>query len=273
MTYFDDEILNEHGYILKNKLGITDKEELLKKEEEISKKKMIEMFVSNTYSAQDVLNFEVLKEIHKTLFSDIYDFAGQIRTCDISKDNFHFAHFRFLEPSADYAIKEFKEDKSIDSCIDLYASMNVLHPFMEGNGRATRFWFDLVLQQEFNKLVNWSNIPPSEYMDAMKKSHFKTKQLKKLIINNLIDADKIDEYTFFRGIDNSYSYEGMNSYNAIELYENIKDNGDIYNKLVNNEIEVIKDNPTILKDKVNNEILDLENLDFDNEYEKDDYDM
>ena len=91
------------------------------------------------------------KEIHKTLFSDIYDFAGQIRTCDISKDNFHFAHFRFLEPSADYAIKEFKEGKSIDSCIDLYAYMNVLHPFMEGNGRATRFWFDLVLQQEFNK--------------------------------------------------------------------------------------------------------------------------
>lgn len=225
MTYFDDEILNEHGYILKNKLGITDKEELLKKEEEISKKKMIEMFVNNTYNDQDVLNFDVLKGIHKTLFSDIYDFAGQIITCDISKDNFKFAHFRFLEPSAEYAIKEFKEGKSIDSCIELYASMNVLHPFMEGNGRATRFWFDLVLQQEFNKMVNWSNITSSEYKDAIKQSHSNTKELKELIINNLIDVKKIDEYTFFRGIDNSYSYEGMNYYNSIELYEDVKVNG------------------------------------------------
>lgn len=219
MSYIDNQELSNKGYILANKLGITDYNKLLEKEEEISKTKMIEMFKTNHFDSKDVVNLESLQEIHYILFNDIYDFAGMIRNYDISKDGFKFAHYRFLVPSAKYAIEDYISHKSIENAIELYASMNVIHPFCEGNGRATRFWFDQLLKQDFNRVVNWSNIAPSEYLEAMKLSTSDTNLLQQLIISNLIDATNLDDYTFFRAIDRSYEYENLNYIKAQDLVD------------------------------------------------------
>lgn len=220
MDYIEQEDLNEKGYILQNKLNITDYEQLQQKEEKISKKNMIKMYQCDYFKDRDVLNLSSLQEIHKILFQDVYNFAGELRNFDISKDGFKFAHFRFLISNADYVINEYKQNKTIENCIELYASMNVIHPFQEGNGRSTRFWFDLVLKQDFNKVVDWNNILPRHYLQAMKLSHSDTSKLYELISNNLIDVDTLDEYTFFRGIDRSYEYENLNYYKTEFLANN-----------------------------------------------------
>lgn len=217
MQYIDNHDLANKGYILVNKLGISNCNELLAKEEEISKAKMIEMFKTNHFDNKDVVNLESLQEIHYILCNDIYDFAGMIRNYDISKDGFKFAHYRFLVPSAKYAIEDYISHKSMENAIELYASMNVIHPFCEGNGRATRFWFDQLLKQDFNQVVNWSNIAPSEYLEAMKLSTSDTDLLQQLITSNLIDATNLDDYTFFRAIDRSYEYENLNYIKAQDL--------------------------------------------------------
>lgn len=219
MQYVDNHDLASKGYILVNKLGISNYNELLAKEEEISKTKMIEMFKTNHFANKYVVNLESLQEIHYILFNDIYDFAGMIRNYDISKDGFKFAHYRFLIPSAKYAINQYIANKSIENAIELYASMNVIHPFCEGNGRATRFWFDQLLKKDFNQVVNWSNITPSEYLEAMKLSTSDTNLLQQLITSNLIDATKLDDYTFFSAIDRSYEYENLNYIKAQDLVD------------------------------------------------------
>ena len=97
--------------------------------------------------------------------------------------------------------------------------MNAIHPFCEGNGRATRFWFDQLLKQDFKQVVNWSNITPSEYLEAMKLSTSDTNLLQQLITSNLIDATNLDDYTFFRAIDRSYVYENLNYIKAQDLVD------------------------------------------------------
>lgn len=203
MLYIDNRDLANKGYILVNKLGISNYNELLAKEEEISKTKMIVMFKVNHFDNKDVVNLESLQEIHNILFGDIYDFAGMIRNYDIYTNGYKFEHYRLLVPSAKYVIDQYIANKTIENAIELYAAMNVIHPFCEGNGRATRFWFDQLLKQDFNQVVNWSNISPSEYLEAMKLSTSDTDLLQQLITANLIDATNLDDYTFFRAIDRS----------------------------------------------------------------------
>ena len=219
MQYIDNHNLASKGYILVNKLGISNYNELIAKEEEISKAKMIEMFKTNHFAKKDVVNLESLQEIHYMLFSDIYDFAGMIRNYDISTNGYKFEHYRFLKPSAKYVIDQYIANKSIENAIELYASMNVIHPFCEGNGRATRFWFDQLLKQDFSHVVNWSNITPSEYLEAMKLSTSDTNLLQQLITSNLIDATILDDYTFFSAIDRSYEYENLNYIKVQDLID------------------------------------------------------
>lgn len=219
MQYIDNHDLASKGYILVNKLNISNCNQLLAKEEEISKTKMIDMFKTNHFANKDVVNLESLQEIHYILFSDIYDSAGMIRNYDISTNGYKFEHYRFLIPSAKYVIDQYIANKSIENAIELYASMNVIHPFCEGNGRATRFWFDLLLKQDFNQVVNWSNITPSEYLEAMKLSTSDTNLLQQLITSNLMDATNLDDYTFFRAIDRSYEYENLNYIKAQDLVD------------------------------------------------------
>ena len=137
MQYIDNHDLASKGYILVNKLNISNYNQLLAKEEEISKTKMIDMFKANHFANKDVVNLESLQEIHYILFSDIYDFAGMVRNYDISRNGYKFEHYRFLVPSTKYVIDQYIANKSIENAIELYASMNVIHPFGEGNGRAT----------------------------------------------------------------------------------------------------------------------------------------
>ena len=146
--------------LLKNKLGINDEIELAKEEERITKIKAIELFETEKLNKFEVGTFKGLAEIHKYLFQDIYEFAGKIRTENISKSNFRFASCMYLE---DALMKIDKMPQSnFDEIVEKYVEMNIAHPFREGNGRSTRIWLDMILKKEIGKVVDWSKIDKEE---------------------------------------------------------------------------------------------------------------
>lgn len=145
-----------------------------------------------------------LQQIHGYLFGGLYDFAGQIRTMNIAKGGFQFAPVRFLEDTLK-AIENMPE-RNLDEIINKYVEMNVAHPFMEGNGRSTRVWLDLILKKNLRLCVDWSRIGKTEYLAAMTKSTTDSAHIKQLIEGAL--TDKInDRETFMKGVDYSYYYE------------------------------------------------------------------
>ena len=131
---------------LKNKFNITDSLELSLIEEKISKKKAIELFESGKLDSLNAGTFESLKEIHKYLFEDIYEFAGTLRTVNLAKGNFRFAPVMYLEASLSNIDK--MPQSTYDEVIEKYVEMNIAHPFREGNGRSTRIWLDCILKKE-----------------------------------------------------------------------------------------------------------------------------
>ena len=145
-----------------------------------------------------------LQQIHAYLFGGLYDFAGQIRSKNISKGGFSFAnalHFPVVLPSI-----EKMPENTLDEIVDKYVEMNVAHPFMEGNGRSTRIWLDLMLKRSLKKCVDWSKINKNDYLTAMERSVVDTTRIKELINSAL--TDKIDDREMFmKGIDYSYYYE------------------------------------------------------------------
>ena len=160
------------------------------------------------FSSKQIDNIEVgivegLQQIHKYLFDNLYDFAGIIRKENISKGNFRFANALYLE---DILKKiETMGEATLDEIIDKYVEMNIAHPFLEGNGRSTRIWLDLILKKNLNKIVNWENIDKKLYLQAMERSPINTLEIKTLIENNLTDDLSLE--AFFKGIDASYYYE------------------------------------------------------------------
>ena len=145
-----------------------------------------------------------MQQIHSYLFGGLYDFAGLIRTKNISKGGFKFASAEHL-PKTLAGIERMPED-SIDNIIDKYTEMNIAHPFMEGNGRTARIWLDLILKKNHARCVDWSKINKNDYHEAMRLSVTDNTMLKKLI--NTALTDKIaDRETFMKGIDYSYYYE------------------------------------------------------------------
>ncbi len=156
----------------------------------------------------DIDNIEIgtvkgLQQIHKYLFEGLYDFAGIIRKENISKGNFRFANTLYLE---DILKKiETMKESTLDEIIDKYVEMNIAHPFLEGNGRSTRIWLDLILKKNLNKIVNWENIDKRLYLQAMERSPINTLEIKTLIENNL--TDDLSLTTIFKGIETSYYYE------------------------------------------------------------------
>jgi cell filamentation protein len=147
-----------------------------------------------------------LQQIHAYLFGGLYDFAGQIRRKNISKGGFQFAMARFL----DATLKEIDHmpETSFDEIVNKYVEMNIAHPFMEGNGRSTRIWLDLILKKRLKKCVDWSKIGKNEYMNAMVKSTIDSSMLKTLLENAL--TNQIDSREMFmKGIDYSYYYEEL----------------------------------------------------------------
>ncbi len=160
------------------------------------------------FSSNDIKNIEVgtikgLKQIHKYLFDSLYDFAGVIRKENISKGNFRFANSLYLEDMLKKI--ETMSEKTLDDIIDKYVEMNIAHPFLEGNGRSSRIWLDLILKKNLNKIVNWEKIDKKLYLQAMERSPINTLEIKTLIKNNLTDDFSLK--TFFKGIETSYYYE------------------------------------------------------------------
>lgn len=200
--------------VLENKLNITDQVELNKAEEKISKIKAKKLFDSGKIEKIKVGTFAGLRQIHKYLFEDIYDFAGKLRTVNIAKGNFRFAPVMYLAQSLKQIDK--MPQSNFDEIVEKYVEMNVAHPFREGNGRATRIWLDLIFKKELKKVVDWNKIDKADYLSAMERSPIKDIEIKHLLQNAL--TDKIDEREIFmKGIDVSYYYEGYDEYNIHDL--------------------------------------------------------
>ena len=200
--------------ILENKLGITDSLELARQEEKISKKKAVELFESGRLDSMQAGTVDSLKKIHQFLVEDIYEFAGKIRTVNLAKGNFRFAPVMYLQPSLNHI--EQMPQSDFEQIIEKYVEMNIAHPFREGNGRSTRIWLDLMLKKELKKVVDWNSIDKEDYLLAMERSPIRDIEIKALIQSALTDG--IDNRgIYMKGIDNSYYYEGYNSY----LTENI----------------------------------------------------
>ncbi len=145
-----------------------------------------------------------LKQIHAYIFGGLYDFAGQVRTLNISKGGFRFASALYLEDN----LKKIDSmpENTFEEIMDKYIEMNVAHPFMEGNGRSTRIWLDMMLKRSLSKCIDWSLVGKKEYLDAMKLSVVDDSEIKKLLEGAL--TDRIDDRDIFiKGIDYSYYYE------------------------------------------------------------------
>ncbi len=169
-----------------------------------SKTKAYALFESSLLDSIEIGTVNGLKQIHGYLFGGLYDFAGKIRTVNISKGGFKFAAAEFLPETLDQ-IEKMSED-SFDQIIDKYVEMNIAHPFREGNGRTTRIWLDLILKRSLKKCVDWSQINKKDYLEAMEQSVLDSTKIKFLIQNAL--TDKInDREMFMKGIDYSYYYE------------------------------------------------------------------
>jgi len=200
--------------VLENKLGINSSSELANTEEKISKKKALELFEKGLLNDMEAGTFETLSKIHKYLFDEIYDFAGEIRDVNIAKGNFRFAPLMYLKPALENIDK--MPQKTFDEIIEKYVEMNAAHPFREGNGRSTRIWLDLILKKELNMVVDWSKVDKEDYLLAMERSPIKDTEIKVLLKAAL--TDKInDRKVYMKGIDASYNYEGYNTYKSDNL--------------------------------------------------------
>ncbi|EGP5055392.1 cell filamentation protein Fic [Enterococcus faecium] len=200
--------------ILENKLGLTNQVELAKVEEKLSKQKAKELYDCGKINEIEVGTFKGLSEIHEFLFSDIYDFAGKIRSVNIAKGNFRFAPVMYLEHSLQHIDQ--MPQTSFEEIIKKYVEMNIAQPFREGNGRSTRIWLDLILKEELQKVVDWNLIDKADYLSAMERSPINDLEIRYLISNAL--TDKIDDRELYmKGIDVSYFYEGYSEYTIDDL--------------------------------------------------------
>jgi len=169
-----------------------------------SKTKAYALFESSFINSIEVGTIKGLQQIHAYLFGGLYDFAGQIRQRNISKGGFQFAVSRFLVETLKQI--EAMPETTFDNIVNKYVEMNIAHPFMEGNGRSTRIWLDLMLKKRLRKCVDWSQISKRDYMSAMMQSPTNSNVLKSLLKNAL--TEKInDREMFMKGIDYSYYYE------------------------------------------------------------------
>lgn len=169
-----------------------------------SKTKAYALYDSTFVESIEVGTAKGLQQVHAYLFGGLYDFAGQIRQKNISKGGFQFAVAHFLGNT----LKQIEQMPSttFDEIVDKYVEMNIAHPFMEGNGRSTRIWLDLILKKQLRKCVDWSKISKNDYLNAMVKSATNCTELKCLLRNALTD-DINSRELFMKGIDYSYYYE------------------------------------------------------------------
>ena len=169
-----------------------------------SKKKAYTLFESGLLDSIEPGTVKSLQQIHAYLFGGLYGFAGQIRTKTISKGNFTFCLAQYLDNALQMI--ERMPQNTFDEIVDKYVEMNVAHPFMEGNGRSTRIWLDLILKKQLGRCVDWSRIGKNDYLNAMIVSHTDSRGIRSLLQNALTDEVDSRE-TFMKGIDYSYYYE------------------------------------------------------------------
>ncbi len=172
--------------------------------DEISKDRAKKLFNSEEITGFEVGIFQGLKQIHKYLFGGLYDFAGEIRTKNISKGGFRFANVIYLQEVLSKI--ELMPESNFEQIIEKYAEMNVAHPFMEGNGRSMRIWLDLILKKRLEKCIDWQRIDKSEYLSAIIRSHVNSLELQELLRKALTEKVN-DREVFMKGIEQSYYYE------------------------------------------------------------------
>ena len=199
---------------IENKLGLTSFADLAREEERISKKRAAELFENGVLDALPAGKFSTLQAIHKYLFEDIYDFAGNLRTVNLAKGNFRFAPLMYLE--AALANIDKMPQSTFDEIVEKYVEMNIAHPFREGNGRSTRIWLDHILKAEIGKVVDWSKVDKEDYLLAMDRSPIKDVEIKVLLKAALTDEVGSRE-VYLSGIDQSCYYEGLTAFRAGDL--------------------------------------------------------
>lgn len=199
--------------ILVNRLNITDSADLAC-EERISKKKAAQLFDNKLLDSFPAGKFDTLQAIHKYMFEDVFDFAGEIRTVNLAKSNFRFAPLMYLQAALDNIDK--MPQSTFDEIVEKYVEMNIAHPFREGNGRSTRIWLDHILKNEIGKVVDWSKVDKEDYLLAMERSPIKDVELKVLLKGALTDEINSRE-VYMKSIDQSYYYEGFTAFKTEEL--------------------------------------------------------
>ena len=199
---------------IENKLGLTSSADLAREEERISKKKAVELFESGLLDKLDAGTFSALCAIHKYLFDEIYDFAGEVRTVNIAKGSFRFAPVMYLD--ADLTNIDKMPQSTFDEIVEKYVEMNIAHPFREGNGRSTRIWLDQIFKNELHQVVDWSKIDKEDYLLAMERSPIRDIEIKHILkaaLTNEITSREV----YMKGIDHSYYYEGYTTFKAEDL--------------------------------------------------------
>lgn len=199
---------------LENKLGLTDSAELAREEERISKKKAVNLFDFAILKLLSDGTYKTLAAIHKYLFEDIYDFAGELRTVNLAKGNFRFAPLMYLQAALENIDK--MPQSNFDEIVEKYVEMNIAHPFREGNGRSTRIWLDHILKNEIGKVIDWSKVDKEDYLLAMERSPIKDVEIKVLLKCALTDEINSRE-VYMKGIDHSYYYEGYTTFKTKNL--------------------------------------------------------
>ena len=200
--------------MLENKLGLTSSAELARMEEQLSKKKAVLLFEKGILDSLPAGKFSTLQAIHRYLFEDIYEFAGEIRKVNMAKGNFRFAPLMYLDAALENIDKMPQSD--FDEIIEKYVEMNIAHPFREGNGRSARIWLDHMLKQKIGKVIDWSKVDKQDYLLAMERSPVKDIEIKYLLKNALTDEVDSRE-VYMKGIDHSYYYEGYTTFKTEEL--------------------------------------------------------
>ena len=176
----------------------------MNKIDELSKEKAYKLFNGEIINEFEIGTTKGLQQIHKYIFDGLYEFAGEIRSKDISKSNFRFASTLYINE----VLKNIEKmpENTFEEIVKKYVEMNIAHPFLDGNGRATRIWMDLTLKKRLKKCINWSKIDKTDYLQAMERSPIKDLEIKVLLEDAL--TEKInDREVFMKGIEQSYYYE------------------------------------------------------------------
>ncbi|MDE1940535.1 MAG: Fic family protein [Patescibacteria group bacterium] len=179
--------------------------------DEASKERAKKLFDSQELGKLEVGTTKGLQQIHEYLFDGLYDFAGQIRTKDISKGGFRFASHLYLKESLDKISK--MPESAFEEIVAKYVEMNIAHPFMEGNGRSMRIWLDFILKKNLKKCVDWARIDKADYLNSMQRSPVNDLEIRELLRAAL--TDKIDDReVYMKGIEQSYYYEEEDFYKS-----------------------------------------------------------